>query len=351
MLSPDALKTLDEALSRYRDNEKRLSRPGIAPEEIVKLSREMSAAGETVRAYERYREIRGRIDENTALLEDPELRELARAEITELERERDLCEKTLGEFLSPSDPDDTRNIILEIRPAAGGEEAALFAADLVGMYSRYCEKRGWKATVIGLAETGLGGVKEAVMTVEGANVFESMKHESGVHRVQRVPETEAGGRIHTSTATVAVLAEPEGVEVEIDDKDLKVDTYRASGPGGQHVNKTDSAVRITHTPTGITVQCQSERSQHKNRAQCLRMMRAKLYEAETEKQQSERAGERKKQLGGGDRSEKIRTYNFPQSRVTDHRIGLSVSNIEAVMGGGIDKLVAALRGMAKEGKL
>ncbi|MCY4047738.1 MAG: peptide chain release factor 1 [Candidatus Dadabacteria bacterium] len=348
MLSPATLKTLDETEAGYRDSEKRLSRPGIAPEEIVKLSREMSAAEETVRAYGRYREILERIDENTALLEDAELRELARAEIESLEIERERCEKNLAELLAPKDPDDTRNVILEIRPAAGGEEAALFASDLLGMYSRYCEKRGWKAAVIGLAETELGGVKEAVVTIEGANVFESMKHESGVHRVQRVPATETGGRIHTSTATVAVLAEPEGVEVEIDDKDIKVDTYRASGPGGQHVNKTDSAVRITHIPTGITAQCQSERSQHKNRAQCVRMLRAKLYEAETEKRESERAGERKKQLGGGDRSEKIRTYNFPQSRVTDHRTGLSLSNIEAVMNGGIEKLVAALKSKAGE---
>lgn len=348
MLSPAALKKLDETESGYRDKEKRLSGPGIAPEEIVKLSREMSAEEETVLAYRRYREIRKRIDENTPLLEDADLCELARAEIDSLERERDLCEKNLAELLTPKDPDDERNVILEIRPAAGGEEAALFASDLLGMYSKYCEKKGWKAAVIGLTETELGGVKEAVLTVEGANVFESMKHESGVHRVQRVPTTETGGRIHTSTATVAVLAEPEGVEVEIDDKDIKVDTYRASGPGGQHVNKTDSAVRITHIPTGITAQCQSERSQHKNRAQCMRMLRAKLYEEETERQTSERAGERKKQLGGGDRSEKIRTYNFPQSRVTDHRTGLSLSNIEDVMNGGIEKLVSALREKARE---
>ena len=350
MLSPATLKTLDEAEAEYRDNERRLSRPGVAPEEIVKLSREMSAAEETVRAYRRYREITERITENTALLEDAELRELARAEITALESEREMCEKNLAGLLAPGDPDDTRNVILEVRPAAGGEEAALFAADLLQMYSKYCEKKGWKTAVIGLAETELGGVKEAVLTVEGSNVFENLKRESGVHRVQRVPATEAGGRIHTSTATVAVLAEPEEVEVEIDDKDLKVDTYRASGPGGQHVNKTDSAVRITHIPTGITAQCQSERSQHKNRAQCLRMLRAKLYETEAGKRRSERAGERKKQLGGGDRSEKIRTYNFPQSRVTDHRIGVSLSNIETVMNGGIEKLVSALKDKDKAGE-
>ena len=348
MLNPETLKTLDETEKKYRGGEKRLSEPDVTPEQIVKISTEMSAMEPAVRTYARYKEIRARIDDNAALLQDPELGELARAETAGLERESDECEKTLIEILTPKDPDDGRDVILEIRPGAGGEEASLFAADLLGMYCRYCEKSGWNAAVIGLAETEIGGIREAVVTVEGENVFGNLKHESGVHRVQRVPSTETGGRIHTSTATVAVLAEPEDVEVEIDEKDIKVDTYKASGPGGQHVNKTDSAVRITHIPTGIVAQCQSERSQHKNRAQSIRMLRAKLYEAETDRREAERAGERKKQLGGGDRSEKIRTYNFPQSRVTDHRTGLSLSNIEAVMNGGIEKLVEALKEKGRE---
>ncbi len=347
MLNSETLKTLEETESKYERNHEKLSAPGISPEEIVSLSREISAMSETVSAYRRYGEIRRRIEENTPLLKDPELFELARSEIDSLEERERKCEDELTRLLVPKDPNDAKNAMLEIRAGTGGEEAALFAASLLRMYSRYCEERGWKVSIMGLSETGMGGIKEVIATVEGDSVFESLKHESGVHRVQRVPVTETGGRIHTSTATVAVLAEPEGVEVEIDEKDIKIDTYKASGPGGQHVNKTDSAVRITHISTGIVVQCQSERSQHKNRAQSLRMLRAKLYEEEQMKQAVERAGERKKQLGGGERSEKIRTYNFPQSRVTDHRSGVTLSNIEAVMNGGIGKLVDALRSGGK----
>lgn len=343
MLSPETLKTLDETEQMHERSEKRLSEPEIPSEDIVRLSKEISEISETVALYRRYKEIRARIEENTPLLKISELAELARSEIEQLERESDECESGIMGLLTPKDPDNGKNIILEIRPGTGGEEAALFASDLLAMYSKFCEKNGWTLTIIGISETEIGGIREAAATVEGKNVFKNLKHESGVHRVQRVPATETGGRIHTSTATVAVLAEPEDVDVEIDEKDLKIDTYKASGPGGQHVNKTDSAVRITHLPSGITVQCQSERSQHKNRAQSMRMMRAKLYELETEKKASERAGERKKQVGGGERSEKIRTYNFPQSRVTDHRIGLTLSNIDAVMSGGIEKIISALK--------
>ncbi len=348
MLNETILKTLEETETRYELGEKKLSEPGIRPDEIVKFSREISEISETVSLYRRYREILARIDENSTLLNNPELSELARSEIEDLERESGECESRIVELLTPKDPKDGKNVIFEIRPGTGGGEAALFAADLLGMYCKYCEKNGWKINMIGISETEIGGIKEAVVSIEGKNVFEHLKHESGVHRVQRVPATETGGRIHTSTATVAVLAEPEGVEVEVDEKNIKIDTYKASGPGGQHVNKTDSAVRITHIPTGIIVQCQSERSQHKNRTQSMRMLRAKLYERESEKQMNERAGERKKQLGSGGRSEKIRTYNFPQSRVTDHRIGLTLSNIDAVMNGGIEKLVSALKSGERE---
>lgn len=351
MLNAGTLKTLEETEARYGGNEKKLSEPGISPDEIVRLSREISEMSETVSTYRRYKEAVARIEENTELLKDLELAELAQAEIETLKTEQAECEEILTALLSPKDPNDGRNVILEIRPGTGGEEAALFAGNLLAMYSKYCEKNGWKINMIGVSETEIGGVREAVLTVEGKEVFGSLKHESGVHRVQRVPATETGGRIHTSTATVAVLAEPEEIEVEVDEKDLKIDTYKASGPGGQHVNKTDSAVRITHEPTGIVVQCQSERSQHKNRAQSMRMLRAKLYEEESGKRMSERAGERKKQLGGGARSEKIRTYNFPQSRVTDHRIGMTVSNIESVMNGGIEKLISALKDSEISGEM
>ncbi|WP_462137476.1 peptide chain release factor 1 [Candidatus Mycalebacterium sp.] len=343
MLSPETLQTLDKTEQRHERNEKRLSEPEIPSGDIVKLSKEISEISETVALYRRYKDIRTQIEENTPLLENSEFAELAQTEIEHLERESGECESRIMELLTPKDPNDEKNIILEIRPGTGGDEAALFASDLLEMYSKFCEKNGWTLTLISLSETEIGGTKEAIATVEGKNVFENLKHESGVHRVQRVPTTETGGRIHTSTATVAVLAEPEDVDVEIDEKDLKIDTYKASGPGGQHVNKTDSAVRITHLPTGIVVQCQSERSQHKNRAQTMRMLRAKLYELETEKQKNERAGMRKKQVGGGERSEKIRTYNFPQSRVTDHRIGLTLSNIDVVMNGGIEKIISVLK--------
>jgi peptide chain release factor 1 len=245
-------------------------------------------------------------------------------------------------LLLPKDPNDEKNVFLEIRGGTGGDEAALFAADLFRMYTRYAEANRWKVEILSLSETGIGGLKEVIAAIEGKNVYSKLKYESGVHRVQRVPATETSGRIHTSTATVAVLAEPDEVEVEIDEKDLKIDTYRASGPGGQHVNKTDSAIRITHLPTGIVVQCQDERSQHKNRAHAMRMLRAKLYEIEEQKRRSDLASTRKSLVGSGDRSEKIRTYNFRDGRITDHRIGLTLYRIEAILNGDMDELVDAL---------
>jgi len=242
----------------------------------------------------------------------------------------------------PKDPNDGKNVFLEIRGGTGGDEAALFAADLLRMYTRYAEEKNWKLEIINLNETGIGGIKEVVASIEGKNVYSHLKYESGVHRVQRVPTTETGGRIHTSTATVAILAEPDDVEVEVDEKDLKVDTYRASGPGGQHVNKTDSAIRITHKPSGIVVQCQDERSQHKNRAHAMRMLKAQLFDIEEQKRKSEIASTRKLQVGSGGRSEKIRTYNFKDGRITDHRIGLTLYKIEAMLDGGLDELIDAL---------
>ncbi|NIP30577.1 MAG: peptide chain release factor 1, partial [Candidatus Dadabacteria bacterium] len=245
-------------------------------------------------------------------------------------------------LLIPKDPNDDKNVFLEIRAGTGGEEAALFAADLLRMYIRYCENKKWKFTITSISETGIGGIKEVVASIEGNKVYSKLKYESGVHRVQRIPTTETGGRIHTSTATVAVLPEVDDVDIEVDEKDLRVDTYRASGAGGQHVNKTDSAIRITHLPTGIVVQCQDERSQHKNRAHAMKMLRAKLYEVEEEKRLSEISDTRKVQVGTGERSEKIRTYNFPQSRITDHRIGLTLHKLESILDGDIDELIEAV---------
>jgi peptide chain release factor 1 len=336
------LKRLEEVEKKYLDIEQSLSKPDISPQEIHKFSKELSDLEELVGIYRAYKKVLEDIDENKALLKDEELGELARSEHDELEKERDALENKLQFLLLPKDPNAAKNVFLEIRAGTGGDEAALFAADLFRMYSRYAEEKKWKVEVMNINETGIGGLKEVIVAIEGKKVYSRLKYESGVHRVQRVPTTETGGRIHTSTATVAVLAEPDDVEVEIDERDLKVDTYRASGPGGQHVNKTDSAIRITHMPTGIVVQCQDERSQHKNRAHAMRMLRVKLYEIEEQRRESEIADTRKSQVGSGGRSEKIRTYNFKDGRITDHRIGLTLYKIEAILEGDLDELVDAL---------
>jgi peptide chain release factor 1 len=336
------LRCLEEVEKKYEEIEKILSDPGITPSEIHRYSKERSEMSEIVEAYREYKKTLKEIDENKALLRDKELAELAREEITVLEDKKAGLEEKLRLLLLPRDPNDSKNVFLEIRAGTGGEEAALFAADLFRMYTRYAERNGWKVEIMNLNETGVGGIKEVIAAIEGKNVYSRLKYESGVHRVQRIPVTEAGGRIHTSTATVAVLAEPDEVEVTVDEKDLKIDTYRASGPGGQHVNKTDSAVRITHLPTGIVVQCQDERSQHKNRAKAMRMLRAKLYEVEEEKRRSEISSIRRSMVGTGERSEKIRTYNFPQGRITDHRIGLTLYKIESILDGDLDELIQAL---------
>ena len=275
--------------------------------------------------------------------DDQEMAELAAMELPELEEKLPLMESALEILLLPKDSADELNVIVEVRAGTGGDEAALFAGDLFRMYTRYADILGWKSEIISQSEGEVGGYKEIVTAIRGKGVFARLKFESGVHRVQRVPETESGGRIHTSAATVAVLPEPEEVDVKIEEKDLRVDVFRASGPGGQSVNTTDSAVRITHLPTGITVSQQDEKSQHKNRAKAMQVLRARLFEAERERADSERAADRKSQVGSGDRSERIRTYNFPQGRVTDHRINLTLHKLEKILAGdGLDEMVEAL---------
>jgi peptide chain release factor 1 len=315
---------------------------GLSGETFVKASRELSEIEPVVARIGELRDAeRARHDAST-MLDDPEMRELAEAELDELKDKIPALEHEIQLALLPKDEADARSAILEIRPAAGGDEAGLFAAELFAMYQRYSENRGWRFEILDYGDTGLGGLKDASAEITGRNVFARLKYESGVHRVQRVPATESQGRIHTSTVTVAVLPEAEEVDVQIDESDLRVDVYRASGAGGQHVNKTESAVRITHLPTGIVVTMQEEKSQHKNRAKAMKILRARMYEQQRASLHATRAADRKSQVGTGDRSERIRTYNFPQGRVTDHRINLTLYKIDRVILGELDEFVDAL---------
>jgi peptide chain release factor 1 len=322
--------------------------------EFLKLSREHAELDPLVAAWAAYRKVVADLAKARTMVEtesDPELRELAKEELKALDDQKSAMEQDIKVLLLPKDPLDAKNTILEIRAGTGGDEAALFAGDLFRMYMRYAERTGWKAEILSQSDGAAGGFKEIIILVDGKDVFASLKFESGVHRVQRVPATEAQGRIHTSAATVAVLPEAEDVDVKIDEKDLRIDVFRSSGPGGQSVNTTDSAVRMLHIPTGIMVVCQDEKSQHKNKAKALKILRSRLLEAEQQAQLAAESAQRKAQVGSGDRSEKIRTYNFPQDRVTDHRIGLTRHNLPAIMDGDLGPFIEALRANAQAEQL
>ncbi|MFC2966552.1 peptide chain release factor 1 [Acidimangrovimonas pyrenivorans] len=334
------LDKLAQITQRFEFLEAKLS-AGAEPGEIASLSREYSELKPVVTEIAAYRQALADLGEAEAMLADPEMRALAEEELPTLKARIPEMEQALRLALLPKDAADARPAILEIRPGTGGEEAALFAGDLLRMYQRYAESQGWKFKILEESQTELGGIKEVTALIEGEGVFARMKYESGVHRVQRVPETEAGGRIHTSAATVAVLPEAEEVDIDIPASDIRIDTMRASGAGGQHVNTTDSAVRITHIPTGIVV-TSSEKSQHQNRAIAMQVLRARLYDAERSRADSERAASRKAQVGSGDRSERIRTYNFPQGRMTDHRINLTLYRLDQIMAGDLGEVIDAL---------
>ena len=338
------LEKLKEIALRYEDLQAQLADPGVYGDAVRlrDVTRELKELEPIVAAYHAWRAAQASRADAEELLHDPDLRELAQEEFAAARAECERLERELTLLLLPKDPNDRRNVILEIRSGVGGEESALFAGTLLRMYTMYAQSRGWRCETVNLSETELGGVKECSVLIEGEGAFSRLKFESGVHRVQRVPEMESGGRIHTSAATVAVLPEAEEVDVEIDPKDLQIDTYRSSGAGGQHVNKTESAIRITHLPTGLVVECQDERSQYKNKDKAMKVLRSRLYERELARREEAEAASRRSQVGSGDRSERIRTYNFPQGRVTDHRIGLTLYKIDAILDGGLDELIDAL---------
>lgn len=344
MLSQELEEKLKLAEQRYLELQYQLSSPEVVSdrEKLTKLGKELKELEELYNAYKNYKKILPDLNQARELLKNEELKELAKEEVERLTKELEKVEKEIRILLLPKDPKDSKNVILEIRAGVGGEEAALFVADLLHMYQKYAEEKGWKFSILSANKTGLGGYKEVIALIEGEGAYSRLKFESGVHRVQRVPATEAGGRIHTSTATVAVLPETDETEIQIDPKDLKIETFRASGAGGQYVNTTETAVRVTHLPTGITVSCQDERSQFQNRQKALKILYARLKDFFERQKEEELARERKQQVGTGERSEKIRTYNFPQNRVTDHRINLTLYRLQDVLEGKLDEIIQAL---------
>ena len=347
---------LEDLLIRYEELMSELSEPDVAnnPERFRKLMKEQSDILPIVEAYKEYKQCKQNIEDSLAMLEeesDEEMRELAKEELNDAKNRVAELENELKILLLPKDPNDDKNVIVEIRAGAGGDEAALFAAEIYRMYQHYAETKNWKTEIMECDDTGIGGMKSVTFMITGAGAYSVMKYESGVHRVQRVPETESGGRIHTSTITVAVMPEAEDVDVQIDEKDIRIDVCRASGAGGQCVNTTDSAVRLTHIPTGIVISCQDEKSQLKNKDKALKVLRARLYELECAKAHDAEAEERRSQIGTGDRSEKIRTYNYPQGRVTDHRIKLTLHKLDSIIGGDLEELLDSLIAADQAAKL
>jgi peptide chain release factor 1 len=340
------LEKLEQIEARYEELTNELSLPELLSDQAAytRATKQLRSLGEMVEKYRAYKSLRDQLAGAREMLEtdDAEMQELARVEIETLQARLEQCEADLTLLLLPTDPNDEKNVILEIRAGTGGDEATLFAAEMLRMYARYAERQGWRMEILDASESGIGGIKEAIALIEGDKVYSKLKHESGVHRVQRVPQTEASGRIHTSAITVAVLPEAEEVDVKIDPKDLRIDTFCSSGPGGQSVNTTYSAVRITHLPTGTVVSMQDEKSQIKNREKAMRVLRARLQEFEEQKQHEALASERRSMVGSGDRSEKIRTYNFKENRVSDHRIGLTLHQLDLVMAGALDEIINAL---------
>lgn len=313
--------------------------------QFAKLNKEYRELEDVVKVYDRYKLVLSNIENNKEILnkeKDEEFRELAKADLEQLEAEKETLETELKKLLVPKDPEDEKNVLLEIRAGTGGDEASIFAGDLLRMYTRFCETKGWEISLVNANEGTVGGYKEIVIEIKGNNVYGTLKFESGVHRVQRVPKTEAQGRVHTSAASVAVLPEADEVDVQVNEADIKMDVFRASGAGGQHVNRTESAVRLTHIPTGVVVECQQERSQHKNREMALKMLKTRIYEAAVREHENEIAARRKTLVSTGDRSAKIRTYNYPQGRITDHRINMSIYNLDAFMNGEIGEMLEAL---------